>query len=106
MSAVQHGSGGGVGVTVTITITNLWWCQQVNTEAAAEEGRQLALAARRDWREREKVQDVPAQPRNYFSYVCQSKDVLKVMNLFTNGLASLKEVTAAIFVKETIQLII
>ena len=58
----------------------------------AEESQTLALAARRDWREREKVQDVPAEPRNYYSHVYQSKDVLKVMNLFTSGLTLLKEV--------------
>jgi len=70
--------------------------RQMNMKRAEAEAERLALAIKRDWRERERIQEVPARPRNYFSYVCDSKEVLKVMNLFTSGLTTIKQVRKCI----------
>ena len=66
---------------------------KLNSKVAEAEADRLAIAIKRDWREREKLQEVPARPRNYYSYVCDSKEVLKVMNQFTNGLTTIKTVS-------------
>ncbi|KAF2364961.1 Dynein heavy chain domain-1 [Trinorchestia longiramus] len=65
--------------------------QKAKGAAAAAESERLAQAAKRDWRERERLQEVMPVPSNYYNSVCESKEVLKVMNQFTSGLANLQQ---------------
>ena len=54
---------------------------------------EISPSHHRDWRQREKVREVPATPKNYYQFMRESKEIVKVMSQLTNSFSLVRLVS-------------